>query len=445
MVWQVFVVVAGLAACRPVSGTRVPVASCPGGPPVRSQVFELSISGTEDGDIGVAGGVSWLLGTVEREQVSSSVLAHLDRAGGLAITPVDISGDIAAVHGDRIWIYSTRPELRWRVVDVADPDAPVIGPAVPLAFGEAFHLRGVPAFYASGFAVGERRALLVGSAAFVMVDPATGVAVAPPGELSIRGFDSLAGGYFYVLHTACGVERCMTVGLDAGRLSMIRVNRDGTAEAEALWPTHVREAFASRLGAGVLVGWVSGRRIHLRTFDREGRTIGRSSLRRGSLREPTVLTGLDAVMFAARDEAQWYVAAVGANATRGRRRRVPSSRFDMLHGIPLADGLALVGVGHGDRYAELGLYRFARLPTRAIAGFVPSSGREAVVREVASSGADDDAALSVWMLARPGGAAALLAWRERGAGSPRAQSLFVPLRVPCRFCPVRCPQQMHRL
>lgn len=434
-VWQVLVVFAGLAACRPVSGTRAPVASCPGGPPVRSHFADLSMSGNGDGEIGAAGGVTWVLGTVEREQVLSSALAHLDRAGGLAITPVDISADIAAVHGDRIWLYSTRPELRWRVVDVGDPDAPVIGPAVPLALGVEFHVRGVPAFYASGFAVGERRALLVGSDAFVMVDPSTGAAVAPPGELPTRGFHSLSGGYFHALHTACGAERCMTVGLDGDWMSVIRVNHDGTAEEESLSPTVVHGAFASRFGAGVLAGWTDGRRIHLRAFDREGRTIGRSSLRRGSLREPTVLAGLDTTLFAARDEAQWYVAAIGANATTNRRRRVPGSRYDALYGVPLDDGLALVGVGYGNGDVDLGQYLFEHWPTWAIAGFVPRSGGEPVWREVARSGEDGDATLSVWMLARPGGAAALLAWHESGGGHGLTQPLFVPLRVPCGSVP----------
>lgn len=330
-----------------------------------------------------------------------------------------------------LWIYSSQPELRWRVVDVGDPDAPVIGPAVPLAFGADFHVRGVPKFYARGFAVGERRALLLGSDAFVLVDPSSGAAIAPPGKLPLRGFDSLSGGYFQALHTACGAERCMTVGMDGDWMSVVRVNHDGTAEEESLSPTAVHGAFASRFGAGVLAGWTDGRRIHLRALDREGRTIGRSSLRRGSLREPTVLAGLDTTLFAARDEAQWYVAAIGANATISRRRPVPGSRYDGLYGVPLDDGLALVGVGHGNGHVDLGQYIFEHWPTWAMAGFVPRSGDEAIWREAARSGEDGDATLSVWTLARPGGAAALLAWRASDGGRKPTQPLFVPLRAPC--------------
>lgn len=412
-----------LGACKPGLGPsgRAPVLSCPGGASVATRFHDHVPGGAGAGEIGEAGGVTWVLGTVELENLYQHALAHLDPAGSLVITLTPGLVDFAAVQGDRIWLFTAFSRPRWRVVDVRDPEAPVFGAEVPLKLAGTDR-------YTSGFAVGSRRAVLVQDPDLVAVDTATGVAVAPP--------QALPEPWMSTLHVACADDRCMAIGevdvRERRRIVVVRVGADGSTEAAPLSPEGVSEPFAGAFGSRVLVGWVDERRVHLRALDGQGREVGRSSLwvRGRVYGRPQLLLGLDAASLAVRTLDDWGVAEIGANGRLGRRRVVRGAAHVGLLGAPLDDGLALFNLSDSVDDVMTGSYNFHVWQSAANAGFIPRSGGSPGWREVFKNGGDGSEWARVRMLTRPG-AAGVFVTHHGGTASSGSAARFVPLRVPC--------------
>lgn len=412
----------GLGGCR--LDARVAVPSCPGGAPVETQ-FHDEVFGGGAGEIGEAGGVTWVLGSVAGADGFRHALAHLDRAGGLVITPLEMSVEMAATREDRIWLFAARPTPRWAVVDVRDPDAPVVGVEVPLALG-------VTEMFASGFAAGSLRAVVVQDRdSVVMIETATGAAVAPPTALP-EGFETL--------HAGCGEDRCVVVGVvdryddDRRRVVAVRVRADGSVLAEPLSPPGIEEPFAEDQGGRVFAGWFAGRSVQLWALDDEGRVLARSSLSlvRGEFYRAELLVGVDGVSLAVNRllRKDWEVVEIRASGRLGRRRVVAGSGLVGLLGAPLDDGLALYNLSDNVDYVTTGRYSFHNWETTARVGFVAAPGRDPQWREVAPKRGDGSEGSHVRVLTRPGAVGVLHTWHEgiSTAGSP---ARFVPLRVPC--------------
>lgn len=420
---SVMLVALGLGGCRPEG--RVAVPSCPGGAPVETNFYDELMLGGDAGEIGEAGGVTWVLGLVEEGKVFRHALAHLDRAGGLTITPLEMRVDIAATEGDHIWLFAARPTPRWTVVDVRDPDAPVVGVEVPLVLG-------VTEMFASGFAVGSRRAVVIQDGDHVVtIDTATGKAVGPPRALP-EDFESL--------HIGCADDRCVVIGLvhryddERRRVVAVRVQADGAVVAEPLSPPGIEEPFAEGQGGRVFVGWLAGRDVQLLTLDGEGRVHARSSLSlaRREVYRAELLVGVDGVSLAVNRlfKRNWEVVEVRANGRLGRRRVVPGSEYVGLLGAPLDDGLALFNLSDSVDYVTTGGYGFHNWETTARVGFVAAPGGDPGWREVAAKRGDGSEGSHVRVLTRQGAAAVLHTWHE-GISSVGSAARFVPLRVPC--------------
>jgi len=416
---RTMLVVMALGGCKP--GARVAVPSCPGGAPVETNFYDHVAYGAGAGEVGEAGGVTWVLGSVQVEGSYRHALAHLDRSGGLVITPIEMIVDVAAASEDRIWLFASHP-ARWAVVDVRDPDAPVVGAEVTLALG-------VTEVFANDFAVGSRRAVVVQDRdSVVTVDTATGVAVAPPQALP-SGFESL--------HAECADDRCVVVGVvdryDDMQVVAVRVRADGTTQAEPLSPRGISRPFADGHQRRVFVGWLMGRHVQLRALDVQGRGVARSSLSRarGKFDRAELFVGVDALSLAVDDLDRWDVAEVRASGRLGRRRVVPGADRVGLLGAPLDDGLALFNLSDSVDHVTSGSYSFHNWETTAKVGFVAAHARDPRWREVAAKRGDGSEGSHVRVLTRPGAAAVLQTWHG-GISNAGSAALFVPLRVPCR-------------
>lgn len=377
-------------------------------------------------ELGEAAGVTWLFGYAD----SDAVLAHLGADGGLApFTKVPLhNAQAGAVAGDKIWLYAPRESdtvpTRWTAIDVRDPDAPVVGPVVPVKTGAKHD-------YAQMLAVDARRALVIVGFAddseLVLLDPSTHTAIAPPHPLG-KGFEPV--------HAMCADDRCAVVGVtDEGggpdrRLVVIRVLADGTSEQELLAPGWIGQPHAAEHGDQLLVTWTDDDGLNMRALDLRGRPAGPVTPVPWArdLRNDTLLHADGIVMLAVGERGRWDIAALGPNTTPGPFRELPGARGYFLVGAPLGDGLAWVNVDGDVSYDEMGPVMTHSWHSRAVGGFLPTEG--APTQQDLASGSDGGrGGFQAYILTRPGAAAALVVPRDDAMNFH--QPVFAPLRAPC--------------
>lgn len=404
-------------------GTRTALRSCPATGKPRTANFDLQFV------IGEAGGVTWLYGYSAGE----NVLAHLDRDGGLALTPAPLQGaEVGAVAGTRIWLYESGDPptvaTRWASVDVRDPDAPVAGPVVPVKTGAKYD-------HAAMLAVGEQRAVvIVGMPAereLVLLDPTTNAAIGPPHPLGVR---------FEPVHAGCAEQRCFVVGItDEGggperRLVVIRLLADGTREQQRLAPGWIGEPHAALRGEQVIVSWTDDGGLKLRALDLWGRPARRAVAvplaGQQVLRDDALLHAGGAVMVAVGERGKWSVAAVGLDAKPDELRELPGAGGHRLVGAPLGEGLAWASVGGNVSYDDIGGGIMTHSwKSQVVGGFLPAGEGAPLKLELVSDIGDGSGGFQAMMLVRPGGAAVLVI--PRGDADRQNQPTLTPLRMPC--------------
>ncbi|MCB9701015.1 MAG: hypothetical protein H6711_03925 [Myxococcales bacterium] len=382
-------------------------------------------------DLGTIAGVRWLFGY----SAGAAVLAHLGPTGDLALTPVPLhNAQIGASSGARIWLYAPRESAttptRWTAIDVGDPEAPTLGPIEPLTLGAELD-------YAAALAVGQGRALVVAGTLerhqIVAVDTARRRAVGPPIDM---------GAGFLPVYASCEVDRCAVVAvLDEGggparRLAVVRVDARGRHTQELLAPEWVSQPHAAAGGDRWFVQWQDHEGTKLRALDRAGQPLAPARAvpwpKDRWIRGDALLAGDDEVVLALGDRERWSVASVGPDAALGPFRALPEATRYFLVGAPLADGLAWINIDGDVSYDEIGEGSGVMVHSwraAAIAGFLPATGDPPPTIPVASGGGPGRGGFDVFLLTRPGAAAALAV--PRGDASDFARPTLTQLRVPC--------------
>jgi hypothetical protein len=211
------------------------IATCPIDQP-RPQ--ELTLDAVSD--IGDVAGKRWL---VARE-ADVPVLLHLDPTGALARTRLaEWTEDIAVEADTRLRLFHTQKPARWSLVDLRDPDVPVVGPLAPLPGL-------VPGEYAKAVASDGTRALVslyrenprpggeryIGDT--VLLDVATGEQIGPRADMTVWTAQCAAG-------TCYGVA---TVNADPNTRALVALGDTGPRRLEAL----------GQWGCGSLATWLDG-------------------------------------------------------------------------------------------------------------------------------------------------------------------------------------------
>jgi hypothetical protein len=382
-------------------------------------------------DIGLIAGVRWLFGYVSYD----AVLVHLGPSGEPALTKVPLDNPlVAAVERERIWLYAcsqigTPVTARWTSIDVSNPDRPTTGPVVPVRTGARRD-------YASAFAVGAGRALLVTSpeegSELLLLDTATRAVMRAPFPL---------GKGFLPVRAFCDGDRCAVVavvnegGGPGRRLVVVRAAPDGAVVEEQLAPGWVSDVRSAEIGDQVILSWGEQDGYELRALDRRGLPVGPAVAvpwdRSRRIRSDVLLQGDGAVLLALGERDRWSVAPVGPGAALGPFRDVPGAGLYGLAAAPLDDGLAWASVGGDVSYETVGDVHFHTWKGTVVVGFAPASDAGAPSNAVVASGANlGRGGYEVFMLTRPGAAGVLVVPRD-DALSSLDHRRFVLLRAPC--------------
>jgi hypothetical protein len=401
---------------------RAPVRSCPTSEQPRDVDVDPRI------DIGVAGGASWLFGHAG----GKAALLGLGRAGELAVTPVPLQNtQAAAIEGPRIWLYAPRelPDVpaRWTAIDVGDPDAPRTGAVTPVAIAARLS-------FASAFAVGRRRALVVygldDGRELALLDTATGAAVRTAAlERDLQAKQAF-----------CADDRCAAVAIRAEssgpgrRLVVLRASADAV-EDELLAPDWVGEVHVVEAGERVIVQWSGHEGPRLRALDRAGRPLGPAIAAADpsrSFHRCELLPGPAGPVLALGERGRWSFAALAADATPGPLRAATGAKHYFLTGVGLDEGLAWASISGDVSYDELGdsgaMVHSWR--TRITAGFTGHDGSEHHA-DIVSAGGPGRGGFGVWVLVRPGRAAVLTVPEGDASDLGGERARLFPLRAPC--------------
>lgn len=402
-----------------------PIATCPIDQP-RPQALDLSAVS----DIGVVSGKTWHVA----QEAGVPVLLHLGRDGALARTPIlawteDIAPETAALR-----LVHTQKPARWSVVDLHDPDAPVVHPEAPLpgllpgdhpkaVASDGF--RALVSLYRENPRPGGER--YVGDT--VLLGVATGARLGPRADMTV-----------WTAHCAAAVcYGVATVNADPPTRALVALDETRSRRLAALGQWGCGGLATWRDGQHWLIAWSEEGRIGLAAVDLVGGapTLGEIRTAPGTCTDVRHLALPDRHGLLTKDGDRLRFTPVSAAPLRSDPPELlPVLAHDQHQLIAAGDGVLVV-----DYDASSGLQK-DRAP--APDGKVEYdhvwrfAGRHLFLRPAPGQWAADPAAplphdgedgrhgrgYTVHLLARPGHAGVLLA----GDGLP---SEYLPLRRPC--------------
>jgi hypothetical protein len=400
------------------------IATCPIDQP-RAQTLELDAVS----DAGDLAGKTWLVARA----ADVPILLHLDRTGALARTRIPAWTEDIALESAALRLFHTQKPARWSLVDVRDPDAPVVGPLAPLPGL-------VPGDYPKAVASDGRRVLVsmyranpkpdgeryVGDT--FLLDVATGERVGPRADMTVWTAQCAAG-------TCYGVA---TVNADPQTRALVALGEAGSHRLETLGQWSCGGLATWRDGQHWQIAWSEKGRIGLASVDLVTRAHTLGDLRTAPDACPEVrhlaLADREGLLVADGDRLQFV--AIDAPLTRSppeflppfehRQQQLIASGGDVL----LVDYDASSGLQKDRTQAPDGSYEYDEVWQFA--------GRHRFLRPRPGQWDADPAAplphdgedgklgrgYAVHLLARPGHAGVLVV----GDGLP---SEYLPLRRPC--------------
>lgn len=376
-------------------------------------------------------GTSFLVGAANHGR--DPVLIHLSPEGALQTIRVPFHPEAAVVSGDHIRIlkpWTTEGPAAWAAIDVSSPDAPKVGPVVPIP-----DLR--PKEWPLAFAAGGKFALIVTRP----VDP-------PGAPLTAVRFDVQTGRRVdayelgkeaRIADAWCGDEGCAIVA-SAGEGSLISVSflANGGLVERLLVARGASSPAVVPTAAGALVVWqaTGGRGLLGLPMDGLGEVMAAKPLAMGIEPEVdgmVVVRSDDgdalALRTSTRAPASWLFAKVAKDGrSLEKARELPLGGELFLSAANGAGGTLFVGTTADTSYDESGGYGFHSWSATVSALFEARSTAGVPVKLLSSAGEGRGGFYGL-PLVRGGWAGVILIPTEE-AYPP--DTVMAPLREPCR-------------